>query len=209
MSPRSGGLTADARSRFRAHARASHAIVPCMSRAFVKEDSAGDGPIVVPPRAPLPEGAPNYVTPRGMALLRDELADLEVERSRALADRDVSERKRRLAVLSGRREDLASRISSARVIERESTPPEQVRFGVTVTVVGLSGPNEGRSRVFQIVGVDEADPARGRIGFASPLARSLFGLRVGDVASFRTGRGEDELEVTRIDYSEPSEGDSG
>jgi hypothetical protein len=44
-----------------------------MSKAFTKDD--GPSPAEVPRRRPpLPEEAPNYVTPRGLQALRDELA---------------------------------------------------------------------------------------------------------------------------------------
>ena len=53
-----------------------------MSKAFTDEETAGPEP-VVPPRAPLPPGVPNYVTARGLALLRAELASLQAERAKA------------------------------------------------------------------------------------------------------------------------------
>ena len=52
-----------------------------MSRAFLKEDTSGERP-VIPPRAALPPGTPNYVTPRGLEKLREELAGMETERTR-------------------------------------------------------------------------------------------------------------------------------
>jgi len=45
---------------------------------------------------------------------------------------------------------------------------------------------DGREQTFRIVGEDEADPARGTISHVSPLARSLFGKRVGDIAKLDT-----------------------
>ena len=175
-----------------------------MSRAFVKEDAAGDEPLLIPPRAPLPAGATNYVTPRGMDLLRAEVKELEAERERVLAEPEDGERKRKLRLNQGRLNELADRIASARLVEREDPPPDRVRFGVSVTVLGLSGVNEGRHRVFEIVGVDEANPGQGRIAFAAPIAKALLGLRVGEVATLRTGRGEEELEVVSIGYRNPS-----
>ena len=51
-----------------------------MSRAFVKDDAAG-GELRFTSRPPLPEGQPNYVTARGLALLEAErqqyLANIE------------------------------------------------------------------------------------------------------------------------------------
>ena len=151
----------------------------------------------------MPAGAPNYVTPRGLDLLRAEMKELDVEREQAIAETDDAERKRKLRLIQGRVNDLADRIASARLVEREDPPPDRVRFGVTVTVLGISGVNEGRHRVFEIVGVDEANPGQGRIAFAAPIAKALLGLRVGDVATLRTGRGEEELEVVSIGYSNP------
>lgn len=57
-----------------------------MSRAFLKNESADD-PVVIPARAPLPAGAANYVTPRGLAMLRDELETLGKEHALAQTKR--------------------------------------------------------------------------------------------------------------------------
>ena len=49
-------------------------------------------------------------------------------------------------------------------------------------------------QTFRIVGEDEADPKAGTISFASPVAKSLMGKAVGDIA----GSGESELEIIAI-----------
>ena len=61
-----------------------------------------------------------------------------------------------------------------------------VRFGHTVAIVR----DDGREQTFRIVGEDEADPARGTISHASPLARALFGKGIGDVVSVAGGEAE-------------------
>src|SRR5690625_7197457 len=82
-----------------------------MSRAFVNEDDVVGQP-VVPPRASLPPGVPNYVTARGLELLHAERAELEAERARIDADRsDEAERTRGLNYISIRLADLSARIS--------------------------------------------------------------------------------------------------
>src|SRR6185369_2252173 len=87
-----------------------------VSKAFTK-DEAWEEPII-PPRAPVPAGVPNYVTPRGLRLLRAELAALEVERHHLEADRsDELEYRRRLAILTGRTSELAARIASATLVD--------------------------------------------------------------------------------------------
>ena len=62
----------------------------------------------------------------------------------------------------------------------------------------------GVARTYRIVGVDEANPAQGLIAFVAPVARALLGKRLGEVVSWRSPRGEEELEIARIDF-EPDE----
>lgn len=167
-----------------------------MSRAFVKDD-APDSPVMVPPRAPLPQGVPNYVTPRGLALLRDELAALEAERSRLNATAAGDERTRSLALNAGQVAQLSARMASAQVVDPATQPPDEVRFGATVTLSARTAPH---TRRFTIVGVDEADPLAGSVAFTSPIARAVMGRRVGETALLRTARGEEPLEVVAVSY---------
>ena len=152
-----------------------------MSKAFTSEETA-DQPAVVRPRAPLPDGVPNYVTARGLALLR---AELEALRTRP-GDADT---------LASRRADLEERIASAEVVAPPAERTNVVRFGANVRVESGSG-----TRAFRIVGVDEADAAHGRIAFVSPLARALLGRVVGDSVALRAPGGEQRLEILAVDY---------
>jgi len=158
-----------------------------------------EAPLVVPPRAPLPPGAMNYVTARGLDLLRAELAELEAERAGVDADRsDDAERTRRLTYLAGRIGDLSARIASARLVEPQNQPQEEARFGATVTLRTAAG----EERRFTIVGVDEATTDPARVAFTAPIARAVLGKRVGEAVALRTPRGEEALEVTAIAYEE-------
>lgn len=169
-----------------------------MSRAFLKSDTVDD-PVLIPQRAPLPPGTPNYVTPRGLNLLRSELGQLETERTQAQSEPDESERTRQLAMLNGQIADLNQRIATARVVEPQ--PHEEVRFGATVTLRTLSGKSKNQQRVLTIVGVDEADASRGLVAFTTPIARAVLGRKVGEQAHLRMGAGEEVLEVIRISYA--------
>lgn len=166
-----------------------------MSRAFVKEDQP-EIPAAPPPRAPLPEGVPNYVTPRGLELLREELEALDRERLDIERKTSGDERARSLGLWARRRALLEERIATAVVVQAPEHRDE-VRFGAAVTVRDEAG----KEREYRIVGVDEAKPAQGTIAFVSPLARALLGKKVGDVASVRTPRGDEELEIVRVDYT--------
>jgi transcription elongation factor GreB len=166
-----------------------------VSKAFTDEEAA-DSPPVVPARPPLPPGTPNYVTPRGLAALRAELAALQAERATAEGIAPDRERAYALGALARRRAELEQRIASAELVVPPQGPCSVVRFGTRVTLWGPDG-----ERSYRIVGVDEADAARGRIAFVSPLARALLGRSAGDAVQLRTPRGEEELEILAIDAS--------
>ena len=83
---------------------------------------------------------------------------------------------------------------NARRASAQLAPPcedsTRVHFGSTVTIVR----DDGRRQTFRIVGEDEADPARGTLSHAAPLARALFGKSVGDVVK----AGQSEAEIVEI-----------
>lgn len=166
-----------------------------MSKAFTSEETP-DEPALVAPRAPLPAGATNFVTARGLELLRSEQRSLLGERAAIEALGEGEARTRALAVWSQRVAELEQRLASATLVDAAAQPQHEVRFGAHVVVRGEAGPE----RRYQIVGVDEADAAEGRIAFVSPLARALLGAKVGDSALVRTPRGEEELEICAIQY---------
>ncbi len=164
-----------------------------MSKAFTKEDDAGEALVV--PRAPLPPGVPNYVTPSGLAALRAEQRELEQRRS-ALAREDVATDRTAQQALAERSAELDGRIASAVLVEPSTQPRAEVRFGARVEVETAAG----ELRSYRIVGVDEADAGSGLIAFTTPIARALLGKNVGDSAEVRTPRGGDELTIVTIDY---------
>ncbi|WP_201979080.1 GreA/GreB family elongation factor [Hymenobacter rubidus] len=173
-----------------------------MSRGFVKEDDAQTPPII-PPRAALPPGTPNYVTPRGLELLRAELATLEAERAQAEANRDNdTDRTHQLSFYNGRIALLTERLGSAKVVDPSGQPPKEVRFGATVTLRTVRGGKVGFERKFTIVGVDEADVALGKVAFVAPIARAVQGAKLKQQVALKLGSQEEVVEVTAIQYSE-------
>ncbi len=178
-----------------------------MSRGFVKEDDAQTPPII-PPRAALPPGTPNYVTPRGLALLRAELAALEAERAQAEANHDNdTDRTHQLSLYNGRLALLAERLASAKVVDPAGQPAREVRFGATVTLRTVRGGNHKPGaekgpfeRTFTIVGVDEASVAAGRVAFVAPIARAVQGARLGKTVALKLGPTEEVVEVVSISY---------
>lgn len=171
-----------------------------MNKAFTREDE-GNVPGVVPPRASLPPGTPNYVTPRGLAKLRMELKELDQERAILDARAPGADRSHDLAQLAARRAALEDRLASAELVDVTKHPHDEVRFGARVEVRAATGV----ARSYRLVGVDEADPKSGLVAFVSPIARALLGRRVGESVNVRTPRGEEELEIVRVDYDETGE----
>ena len=55
-------------------------------------------------------------------------------------------------------------------------------------------------RTVTILGVDEADLARGEVSLHSPIARALLRARVGDVVRLQTPAGPEEIEILAIRY---------
>jgi transcription elongation GreA/GreB family factor len=134
-----------------------------VSQAFAKEGDAADDF----PERPI-SGEPNYVTPRGLRLLREEVERLLARRAGAHGeDRKLLERDLRY---------YQARVDSAVLVERPGPPPADARFGARVTL------DDGT--VYEIVGEDEADPAAGRLAWSAPLARALIGLKPGDSFEF-------------------------
>ena len=164
-----------------------------MSRGFVKESDQEELPII-PPRAPLPAGTTNYVTPGGMRLLEAERDTLKAERDRLPTDNE-EERRRSATVIDGKLALLSQRMASARVIDPATQPSEEVRFGATVSLR-----QSGKKQTFQIVGVDEANVREKKISFTAPIARAVTGLWVGETAEFRLGKEVRQLEILQISY---------
>jgi transcription elongation factor GreB len=167
-----------------------------MSRAFVKETEQEEP--VPAPALELPPGVQNHITPAGAARLRAELADLVAERTRLRLD-EGAEARARVATLGHRIAQLEARASTWVETPCPAAPTAAV-FGTSVTLADEAG----NTRRWQIVGVDEADAAAGRVSFLSPVAEAVLGAAVGDEVVIRTPRGEETFEVVALDGAPPT-----
>jgi len=153
-----------------------------MSRAFVKEDT-GEGLEDLPDR-PISEH-PNLVTAAGLAAIEAEVTRLNAAYAEAQASADR-------AALQKIARDLrywSQRLQSAELMPQPSAH-DSVQFGARVALLRA----DGRRVTYQIVGEDEADPARGSISYISPLARALMGRSEGDAVPM----GPSEAEIVGI-----------
>jgi len=146
-----------------------------MSRAFVKDDS--DAPEPRFERRPA-STLPNYVTPAGLALLRERLAAAQ-----AAGD----ERETRYC---------QDRIESAIVIDPARHPNGVVEFGARVTAHDAAGT---RLQI-AIVGEDEADPVHGKISWESPIAQAFSDRKVGERVVVHRPAGPIEYTIDEVRY---------
>jgi len=166
-----------------------------MSRGFVKEEDQEEIPMV-PPRADLPDGAVNYVTKIGHTNLLAERNGLLVEKESLQHDNE-NERRISSNLINAKLQLLNERIASAKIVDLKEQPQNEIRFGATITVVI---DNAETPQQFQIVGVDEANIAKGKISFLSPIARLLISKHVGDTATLKFGKVERVFKIIEISY---------
>lgn len=168
-----------------------------MSRAFVREED-GDLPEDLPELPVSPH--PNYVTPRGLALLETELSEL-LEKLATLDPKQMDFRQQ-TALLERRERWLRTRISGAILVAPEDTetPPAQVGFGHYVQLMD----EVGEIFYVQIVGEDESDPNAQRVSWRSPLAQSLMGAEVGEERLWKRPAGDIYVEVMAISHRAPT-----
>lgn len=126
----------------------------------------------------------NPVTPEGMAQIDGHVARIEatLKTETNVLLRETLER------------DL--RYWTVRKASAELAPPpsgDVVSFGSKVIIE-----RKGRTQTFRIVGVDEADPAKGLISIRAPLAAAVIGARIGDIIEAAEPLGE--ITVTAIGH---------
>ena len=166
-----------------------------MSRGFVKESDQEELPIV-PPRADLPIGVINYVTQNGY----DELI---LERDKLIEEREnleiTDENEKRIAVnfIHAKLQLLLDRIATAKIIDLSEQPENEIRFGASVS---FKIDSDSKLQTYQIVGVDEANIAKRKIAFNSPIAKILIDKKVGDTAILQLEKTQRKFEIVAIKY---------
>jgi transcription elongation factor GreA len=153
------------------------------------------------------------MTRAGFEHLHQELERLKkVDRptiSRAIAEArghgDLSENaeyhaaREKQAMTEARIKDLELKLATAEVLD-PPTSGDRIIFGSTVRLED----EEGKALAYQIVGSEEAEPARGRISVMSPLARTLIGKKVGDSVIAQLPGGKKVFEILAANFPWPA-----
>ena len=149
------------------------------------------------------------MTRAGYDRLKEELERLKhVDRhaiikaiAEARAHGDLSENaeyhaaREKQSFIEGRIVELEGKVGAADVID----PPksgDRVTFGSTV----LLEDEAGKEFRYQIVGSDEAEPAKGKISVLAPLARTLIGKSVGDTVTAQLPNGKKTFDIIKANF---------
>jgi transcription elongation factor GreA len=151
------------------------------------------------------------LTPEGLTKLKDELAHLQNDGRREVAERikearefgDISENseyddaKNAQAMLESKIAQLEERIRAATVVNPEDISADIVGIGSTVHV---KDEKTGKSQKFTIVGSAEVNPADSKISNESPIGRAVLGHKRNDTVSVAVPKGPArKLKITKID----------
>ena len=151
------------------------------------------------------------MTTNSFNLLEEELKKLKSEDRpnviKAIAEArehgDLSENaeyhaaKEQQSFIEGRILELEDKLRRAEVIDTSTISSEKIVFGATINLIDE---NTNKELTYKIVGVDETNVEKGLISVSSPVARSLMGKMVGDIAEVNTPGGKIFYEITKIEY---------
>ncbi len=145
----------------------------------------------------------------GYEKLTADLKVLRAERPRivdaieeARAHGDLSENaeyhaaKERQGQVEAQIADLEDKVSRAQIIDPATLSGDKVVFGATVTLLD----EDDKPVKYQIVGQTEADAARGRISYNSPIARALIGKQKDDEVEVTVPSGDKFYLVDKIEF---------
>jgi transcription elongation factor GreB len=162
-----------------------------MNKAFTKETDHDDELSLLPE---MPTGVPNYITPAGFLALQNQLRELIAH---APADGAFNAAGQTRSEIEQRIHYLQSRIESAQVVNPAvHVGNEQIFFGATVTYQDEAD----ELHTVTIVGLDELDPANGKISWLSPVAQALLNANEGDTVEMDGPAGLEELTIMAVDY---------
>ncbi len=134
-------------------------------------------------------------------VLVEERRPVAIERvaeTRTLGEMEEStdhiQAKQDLAFIDGRIVELEGIIAKAVLIDESHANCQNINLGCRVTVKA-----NGTTKVFQLVGEWEADPANQKISHESPLGQALIGKKMGEKVEIEAPAGKIIYTILRID----------
>jgi len=150
-----------------------------------------------------------YLTDEGFLEIEEELNELKnvkrpevikaLKEARALGDlsenADYDAARSEQAQIEGRILELEQILENAHIIEKGTT--DKVGLGVTVKIKYVDEDDDDIEE-YRIVGSKEADPSNNKISNESPLAKSIFNAKVGEIRTVESPNGSYEVEIMEI-----------
>ena len=150
---------------------------------------------------------------QGNVMLREELQNLKkkerptvikaIEVAREHGDlkenAEYHAAKERQGHIEGRILELQDKLGRAEIIDCSQVDCDRVVFGTVVTVLDLDTDEEA---VYQMLGPEEADVAKGSISVLSPIGHAMIGKEVGDEVTVKVPSGVRQLEIVDINAPE-------
>ena len=150
----------------------------------------------------------SYLTEEGQKKLKAELEELTGPKRLELAKRlraaiqmgDLSENadyistKEEQGFVEGRIQELLQILGNVEIISENSKAKDSVEIGSTVTIQESGEPKE----TYLLVGPQEADPAKGRISYSSPIGEALMGHKAGETVTANTPAGSIVFKILEI-----------
>lgn len=151
---------------------------------------------------------PTYLTEEGLKKLKTELEELSGPVRLQLAQRlraaiqmgDLSENadyisaKEEQGFIEGRIQELTKLLGNVVIIEENDQAKDRVEIGSKITIQEQGEPEE----TYFLVGPQEADPAKGRISFSSPIGEALVGHKAGETVTANTPAGPIKFKIIDI-----------
>jgi len=153
----------------------------------------------------------NPLTREGWQRIAEEHRQLlEVERPRivenmatAAAEGDRSENaeyiysRKRMREIDKRLRYLTGLLKDAQIVDPRNIRSDRIEFGASFVIED----ENGQSREWTIVGVGESDADKGTISWKSPLARAVWGKKIGQVVTVQRPMGDADYEILDIHYA--------
>jgi transcription elongation factor GreA len=127
------------------------------------------------------------------SLVQDEIAKAR-EHGDLRENAEYHAAKETLAGLMRRIVDLDSKISRAKIIEKQCINPNKIFIGVTMAIQD----ENGDVHEYTIVDLEEADPAIKRISVQSPLVQGLLGHVAGETVEVELPAGKKKFKILKI-----------
>ncbi len=150
-----------------------------------------------------------YLTREGFEKLKKELEylkkvkkpqlSIEIGIARELGDlkenAEYIAAKETLAQVMNKIAQLETKLSTAKIIDRDKVSTDKVCFGVIVKIQDIK---TNEKLEYSLVGTDEVDLAQDKISINSPVAQALLGSKVGDTVEFNAPIGIFKYKILKI-----------